>query len=97
MSVECLEVLDDFVMIEPTKAPSLQGKIIIPDEDDVSEMGQVVAFGPGRLDDNNERIPIDLQVGDIVLFPKTGCKHVTYGGRRYTMTTEQYVTAVLKK
>src|SRR5579863_369541 len=55
----------DRILIQRLEEP--QGRIIVTDADK-SLRGKVLAVGPGRRDEDGEIIPVDVQVGDLVLF-----------------------------
>lgn len=77
-----------------TKSPS---GIIIPDtvSKEKPEQGIVVAVGPGRVGDDNERIPMSVEVGDRIVFSKYGFDEVKIGGKEYFIVSEQSVLAVI--
>ena len=64
--------LHDRIVIRPTvQEEVLASGIVIPDTaKEKPQQGDVIAVGPGRLDDNGKRIAMDVQVGDRVLFAK---------------------------
>lgn len=95
-----LRPLNDRIVVRPlteeetgTKSPS---GIIIPDtvSKEKPEQGIVVAVGPGRMDDG-ERIPLDIEVGDRVIFSKYGYDEVKVGGKEYFIVSEGSVLAVI--
>jgi len=69
--------------------------IILPDnaEREKSDRGTVVAVGPGKLEENGKRTPLDIAVGDKVLF-QWGEK-VEYDGVEYYLVSESNVLAVI--
>jgi chaperonin GroES len=61
------------------------GGIVIPDSAAEKPIkGKVIAVGPGKILDNGERRPVDLKVGDTVLFGK-------YSGTEVKMNDEEYL------
>src|SRR5690242_5787081 len=48
-----------------------------------AQEGKVLAVGPGRFDDKGARVPVDVQVGDVVLYSKYGGTEVKYSGQEY--------------
>ena len=64
--------LHDRIVIRPTvQEEVLASGIVIPDTaKEKPQQGDVIAVGPGRLDDDGKRIAMDVQVGDRVLFAK---------------------------
>ena len=70
------------------------GGIIIPDTaKEKPQEGEVVAIGNGRLLDSGERQPVDVAVGDLVLFAKYGGTEVTYDGTEYLILREDDILA----
>ncbi len=96
-----LAPLGDRIVVRPldeqemgTKSPS---GIIIPDtvSKEKPEQGIVVAVGPGRIGDDNERVPMAVKVGDRVIFSKYGFDEVKVGGKEYYIVSEGSVLAVI--
>ena len=70
------------------------GGIIIPDTaKEKPQEGEVVAIGNGRLLDSGERQPVDVAVGDLVLFAKYGGTEVTYDNDEYLILREDDILA----
>ena len=55
----------------------------------------MVAVGPGRVSDSGERIPVDVAVGDRVLFSKYGGTEVKHAGEEYLILNARDVLAVI--
>ena len=53
------------------------------------------AVGPGRFDDNGNRIPLDVAVGDKVLFSKYGGTEIKFGGDEYLVLSARDVLAIV--
>lgn len=93
--------LGDRVLIRPLSPEEMGGKtiggIIIPDtlDKEKPEQGTVLALGEGRLV-NGKRIPINLKVGDKVIFSKYAYDEIKVDGEEYYMLKEDNVLAVLK-
>ncbi len=72
--------------------------IFIPDtvgnEDPVQ--AEVVAVGPGRLNDKNERVPMAVKVGDKVLVRKYGLREAEVSGKKYLIGDEDDILAVIE-
>jgi chaperonin GroES len=72
------------------------GGIIIPDTaKEKPQEGKVVAIGPGGRDDNGKLIPIDVKVGDRVLFGKWSGTEVKIDGVEYLIMKESDIMGVL--
>jgi chaperonin GroES len=74
------------------------GGIIIPDTaKEKPQQGKVIAVGPGGRDDTGKLIPIDLKVGDHVLFGKWSGTEVKLDGVEYLIVKESDVMGVLEE
>ncbi|MCP5431918.1 MAG: co-chaperone GroES [Alphaproteobacteria bacterium] len=73
------------------------GGIIIPDTaKEKPQQGEVVAVGPGALDDAGKRIALDLKAGDIVLFGKWSGTEVKIDGEELLIMKESDVMGVIE-
>ena len=81
-----LSPLGDRLVIKPVvQEEVLASGIVIPDTaKEKPQQGEVLAAGPGRLDDNGKRIPMDVKVGDRVLYAK-------YSGQEIKIDQEEYI------
>jgi chaperonin GroES len=74
------------------------GGIIIPDTaKEKPQQGEVIAVGPGGRDETGKLIPIDLKVGDHVLFGKWSGTEVKLEGVEYLIMKESDVVGVLEE
>ena len=72
--------------------------IVIPDTaKEKPQEGTVVAVGPGRIDDNGNRVPLDVNVGDVVIYSKYGGTEVKYAGEEYLVLSARDLLAVVEK
>jgi len=79
---------------EETKSP---GGIIIPDTaKEKPQQGEIVAAGPGKMGDDGKRIPMDVKVGDRVLFSKYGGTEIKIDGVEHLFMGEDDVLGVLE-
>ncbi|MCS6944947.1 MAG: co-chaperone GroES [Sutterellaceae bacterium] len=70
--------------------------IVIPDNAaEKPDQGEVIAVGPGKRDENGKLIPIDLKVGDKVLFGKYAGQTVKIEGEEYLVMREEDVMGVI--
>jgi chaperonin GroES len=78
--------LADRLVIRPiVQEEVLASGIVIPDTaKEKPQQGEVVAAGPGRLDDDGKRIVMDVKVGDRVLYAK-------YSGQEIKIDQEEYI------
>ncbi len=79
-----LEPLSDRIVLAPIqRQETTKGGIILPDTaKEKPQEGKVLAVGPGKLSDEGKRLPMDIKVGDIVLYPR-------YGGVEYKLDDEE--------
>jgi chaperonin GroES len=91
-----LRPLGDRVVIELIKeSPTTAGGIVLPDSaQGKSIRGKVVAVGNGKLLDNGTRVPLDVKVGDTIVFAEYGSKTVDVAGEEYTIVSERDILAV---
>jgi chaperonin GroES len=71
--------------------------IVIPDTaKEKPQEGTVLAVGPGRFE-NGQRLPLDIQEGDTVIFSKYGGTEIKYGADEYLILSARDVLAVVQK
>lgn len=77
-----IEPLEDRVVIRPLEGEEVTASgLVIPDTaKEKPQEGEVLAVGPGRLDDNGKRIPMEVSVGDKVLYSKYAGTEVKIDG-----------------
>ena len=94
MSVN-IQPLEDRIVIKQVQAEQTTASgLVIPDTaKEKPQEGEVVAVGPGRFDDEGERIPMDVAVGDKVIYSKYGGTEVKYGGEEYLILSARDVLA----
>jgi chaperonin GroES len=95
-----IKPLEDRIVVEPREAEQTTASgLVIPDTaKEKPQEGKVLAVGPGRFDDDGEkRIPLDVQVGDTVLYSKYGGTEVKYGGQEYLILSARDVLAIIEK
>ena len=89
--------LHDRVVVKRIEAEEKSvGGIIIPDTaKEKPQQGEVIAVGPGGRDDSGKLIPIDVQVGDRILFGKWSGTEVKLDGVEYLIMKESDIMGVL--
>ncbi len=95
-----LQPLDDRIVVRPNEAEERTASgLVIPDTaKEKPQQGEVLAVGPGRRADNTgELIPMDIQVGDTVLYSKYGGTEVTVDGEDLLVLNSRDVLAKVKK
>ncbi|MBM6402773.1 co-chaperone GroES [Phycicoccus sp. CSK15P-2] len=96
MSVS-IKPLEDRIVIRSLEAEQTTASgLVIPDTaKEKPQEGEVLAVGPGRIDDKGNRVPMDVQVGDRVIFSKYGGTEVKHGGEDYLILSARDVLAVV--
>ncbi|MGB9846212.1 MAG: co-chaperone GroES [Desulfotomaculales bacterium] len=91
--------LGDRVVVKPLPMEEVtKGGIVLPDTaKEKPQEGEVVAVGPGRLLDNGTRVPIDLKVGDRILFSKYAGNEVKLDNVEYLIMRESDILGVVEK
>src|SRR2546423_472485 len=89
----------DRIVVQANEAePTTASGLVIPDTaKEKPQEGTVLAVGPGRIDDKGNRVPIDVKVGDTVIYSKYGGTEVKYGGEEYLILSARDVLAVIEK
>ena len=92
------KTIGERVLIEPAAAEEkTAGGIIIPDTaKEKPQEGEVVAVGPGSTNENGKLTPMDVKVGDIVLFGKWSGTEVKIDGKEYSIMKESDIMGVSK-
>jgi chaperonin GroES len=73
------------------------GRIIIPDSaKEKPQRGTVIAAGNGKVNDEGERVPLEVKAGDLVLFGKYASQEVKLDGDEYLIMREDDVLAVIE-
>jgi len=95
-----IKPLEDRIVVKPLDAEQTTASgLVIPDTaKEKPQEGEVLAVGPGRYDDEGEkRIPLDVKIGDTVLYSKYGGTEVKYSGQEYLILSARDVLAVIEK
>jgi chaperonin GroES len=94
-----LKPLEDRIVVQTLEAEQVTASgLVIPDTaKEKPQEGKVLAVGPGRFDDKGARVPVDVQVGDVVLYSKYGGTEVKYSGEEYLVLSARDVLAVIEK
>ena len=97
MSVS-IKPLEDRIVIKQVEAEQTTASgLVIPDTaKEKPQEGEVVAVGPGRFnEDGDERIPMDVSVGDKVIYSKYGGTEVKFGADEFLVLSARDVLAVV--
>ncbi|MEM1250517.1 MAG: co-chaperone GroES [Acidobacteriota bacterium] len=89
--------LHDRVLVKRLEeTEQVRGGIIIPDSaKEKPQEAEVVAVGPGKAQDNGERSPMDVAVGDTVLVGKYSGSDIKIGDEDYVILREDEILAVV--
>ncbi|MDY0087646.1 MAG: co-chaperone GroES [Coriobacteriia bacterium] len=93
-----LKPLGDRVIVKPAEAEEqTKSGLFIPDTaQEKPQRGEVVAIGDGKLKDDGTRVPIDVKVGDTVIYSKYGGSEVKIDGVEYKiLDAERDIIAVV--
>ena len=90
-----LKPLEDRIVVQPSDEDQTTASgIVIPDTaKEKPQEGTVVAVGPGRFEDGN-RVPLDVSVGDKVIYSKYGGTEVKIDGIEYLILSARDVLAI---
>jgi len=94
-----IKPLEDRIVVQTLEAEQTTASgLVIPDTaQEKPQEGTVVAIGPGRVDDKGNRVPMDVAVGDVVIYSKYGGTEVKYAGEEYLILSARDVLAVVQK
>ena len=94
-----IKPLEDRIVVQPLDAEQTTASgLVIPDTaKEKPQEGVVLAVGPGRFDEQGRRLPLDIKVGDIVLYSKYGGTEVKYNGEEYLVLSSRDVLAIVEK
>ena len=92
-----LKPLGGRVIVEPIEQEEMTaGGIILPETaKEKPQEGKILAAGPGDRDEDGERIPMDVQVGDKVLYAKYSGTEVKLDGKKMLILRESDILAVI--
>ena len=96
MSVS-IKPLEDRIVIRQVEAEqtTASGLVIPETAKEKPQEGEVVAVGPGRVADNGNRVPVDVAVGDKVIYSKYGGTEVKYAGEEFLVLSARDVLPVI--
>jgi len=93
-----LKPLGGRVIVEPIEQEDITaGGIILPETaKEKPQEGKILAAGPGERDEDGERIPMEVQVGDKVLYAKYSGTEVKMDGKKLLILRESDILAVVE-
>jgi len=92
-----LKPLADRVVLKVVEAEEkTKGGIVLPDTaKERPQQGEIVAVGTGRALENGEKVPLDVKVGDKVIFSRYAGSEVKIAGEEYLIVNERDILAVV--
>ena len=93
-----LQPLEDRIVVKPSEGEEMTASgLVIPDTaKEKPQEGEVLAVGPGRFEDGN-RVPLDVKVGDKVIYSKYGGTEVKVSGDEVLILSARDVLAIVNK
>ncbi|HEX6384424.1 MAG TPA: co-chaperone GroES [Anaerolineae bacterium] len=94
-----LKPLGDRLVVEPKeREETTPSGLVLPETaKEKPQEGEVLAVGPGRLDDDGKRIKMDVSVGDRVLYAKYGGTEVKMDGKKLLILKESDILAIIEQ
>jgi chaperonin GroES len=95
-----LRPLGDRVVVEPIEREETfaGGQLVLPETaKEQPQQGNVLAVGAGRKDDDGKRIPMDVEVGQTVLFAKYAGTEVKLNGKNLLILKESDILAIIEE
>jgi chaperonin GroES len=90
--------LGDRILVKPKESEEKTASgIVLPDTaKEKPQEGEVIAVGPGAKDDEGKRIPMDIKVGDKVLYSKYSGTEVKINGKEHLIIRESDILAIIE-
>jgi chaperonin GroES len=97
LSVSTVQPLGDRVFIKISESEEkTAGGILLPDAaKEKPQVGEIVAVGPGKRNDDGSRAELDVKVGDKVLYSKYAGTDIKLGSEEYILLAEKDILAVV--
>src|SRR6185437_5996281 len=92
-----IKPLEDRIVVKSVEAEQTTASgLVIPDTaKEKPQEGEVLAIGPSRIDDKGNRVPLDVAVGDKIIYSKYGGTEVKYAGEEYLILSARDVLAIV--
>jgi chaperonin GroES len=89
---------DRLVVKNVQQEETLASGLVIPDTaKEKPQQAEVVAVGPGRIDENGKRVPMEVAVGDVVVYAKYSGNEIKIDQEEYLILSEKDVLAKIQK
>jgi len=97
-TINKIKPLADYLLIEPlSRETTLPSGIVIPDTvKEKPQEGKVVAVGSGKRDDEGNKVPMEVKVGDIIMYKKWGGTDIKVEGKDLLLVKEEDILAVIE-
>lgn len=91
--------LGDRVIVKPTEEKEVKkGGIIIPDTaKEKPQEGEVIAVGPGKVDETGKKIPMDVKAGDKILYGKYSGTEIKIDDKEYLIMHQEDILGIIEK
>jgi chaperonin GroES len=93
-----LKPLGDRVVVkakEDQEARTASGLVIPDTAKEKPQLGEVLAVGPGEINDQGERTPMDVKEGDTVVYSKYGGTEIKFEGQEYLILSSRDLLAII--
>ena len=93
-----LKPLGDRVLVKPDAAEqkTASGLYIASNAQEKPQRGEIIAVGSGKVGENGDRLPMDVHVGDVVIYGKFGGNEVKVDGETYLLMRADDIYAVVE-
>lgn len=94
-----IKPLSDHILIQPLKQEEkTKSGILLPESADKErpEQGKVIAVGPGKATEDGKVLPMEVKVGDVVLFKKYGPDEIKVDDQEYLIASQEDILAVIE-
>lgn len=93
-----LKPLADRIVVNPTTAEEMtKGGIVLPDTAKTRpQEGEVIAVGPGKVTENGVLVPVEITVGDKVMYSKYGGTEIKIGKDEYVILRQDDILAIIR-
>ena len=93
-----IKPLEDKILVQINEAETTTASgLVIPDSaKEKPQEATVIAVGAGRFDESGNRIPVDVNEGDVVIFSKYGGTEIKYQGQEYLILAQRDILAVIE-
>lgn len=98
VTISKIRPLSDNILVEPMeKETTLPSGILIPDTaKEKPQQGKIISVGPGKRDEDGDRVPMDVKVGDVVMYKKWGGTEIKVSGKELLLVKEEDILAVVE-